>query len=482
MPLVMGKISGIPIAIDYSWFIIFLLIAWTVGFGMAPIEYPGLGPVTYFIIGLLASVLLFVSILVHELAHSIVAKKNGLKIRQITLFIFGGVSQMEEEPQTASLELRMSLAGPLTSVVLAAVLYFAWLASVYASASPLIGVPLNYAALMNGIVAAFNLIPAFPLDGGRVFRSLLWRRNGDLLRSTATSVKAARFVAYTMMLIGGVFIFTVDVYSGLWFILIGWFVMSGAQGEMAQMMLQQELSNLRATDIMTRRLDSVPPDMTLDRLHEEFFRLKHNGFPVLSGSELQGCVTVNDLKKAKRDKWPSTKVSDVMTPRENLAVMAEDDPSTKALQLMGSRAIGRVFVIGKDGHISGIVTRSDVIRAAQLQQLATTPAGGLMGGSFTVERGMGFILEQPAFEGTKWKAVYDATQVELVSEREAKHTDGREYSQFVFEASKPGILSISLVFEDMATTGTARRPTRTVSYRVTVMDNPQSGSAASQGS
>jgi Zn-dependent protease/CBS domain-containing protein len=478
----MGKISGIPIALDYSWFIIFLLIAWSVGFGMAPTEYPGLGAVEYFVIGLLASVLLFVSIVVHELAHSIVAKRNGLKIRQITLFIFGGVSQMEEEPRTASLELRMSLAGPLTSVVLAVVLYFAWLASVYTRANPLVGVPLNYAALVNGIVAAFNLIPAFPLDGGRVLRSLLWRRNGDLLRSTATSVKAAKFVAYTMMLIGGVFMFTVDVVSGLWFILIGWFVVSGAQGEMAQMMLQQELSNLRAADIMTRKVDSVPPDMTLDRLQEEFFRLKHNGFPVLSGSELQGCVTVDDLKKAKRDRWPATKVSDVMTPRENLAVMAEDDPSTKALQLMGSRAIGRVFVIGKDGRISGIVTRSDVIRAAQLQQLAATPGGGLMGGSFTVERGMGFILEQPAFEGTRWKAVYDATQVELVSERGAKHTDGREYSQFVFEASKPGILSISLVLEDTATTGAARRPTRTVSYRVTVMDNPQSGSAASQGS
>jgi Zn-dependent protease/CBS domain-containing protein len=427
-------------------------------------------------------VLLFISIVVHELAHSIVAKRNGLRIRQITLFIFGGVSQMEEEPRTASLELRMSLAGPLTSVVLAAVLYLAWLASVYVGANPFVEVPLNYAALVNGIVAAFNLIPAFPLDGGRVLRSLLWRRNGDLLRSTATSVKAAKFVAYTMMLIGGIFIFTVDVVSGLWFILIGWFVMSGAQGEMAQMMLQQELSNLRAVDIMTRRLDSVPPDMTLDRLQEEFFRLKHNGFPVLSGSELQGCVTVDDLKRTKRDKWPATRVSDIMTPRENLAVMAEDDPSTKALQLMGSRAIGRVFVIGKDGRASGIITRSDVIRAAQLQQMAAAPGGGLMGGSFTVERGMGFILEQPAFEGTKWKAVYDASQVELVSDRGAKHTDGREYSQFVFEASKPGILSISLVLEDTAAMGAVRRPTRTVSYRVTVMDNPQSGPAASQQS
>jgi Zn-dependent protease/CBS domain-containing protein len=472
MPISLGKIGGIPIALDYSWFIIFLLIAWSVGFEVMPAEYPRLSTPAYAAIGVTASILLFVSILLHELAHSTVARRNGLKIRRITLFLFGGVSEMEEQPKTASLELRMALAGPLTSVVLAVLLFVAWQISALARVSVFVQAPLNYGALINGLVAGFNMIPAFPLDGGRVLRSLIWRRNGDILRSTTVSAKIARLVAYVLMF-GGIFlIFSVDLVSGLWLVIIGWFISSGAQSELRQMLVQEELSTLRAADIMSRRVDTVPPDMKLDQLQEEFARLKHNGFPVLSGGELQGCVTGRDLKKVEKEEWPKRSVSDVMTRREDLAVMGEDEPAVKAMQLMGSRSIGRVIVLGKDGRLSGIITRSDVIRTSQMQEMVPHRQGGLVGGYFTVERGMNFILEQPTFGEAGWRAVYEASQVQMLGEKRVTHMDGREYHQFTFQASRPGILSISLVLEAAPTAGGAPKASRTINYTVTVMDAP----------
>lgn len=471
MAIPLGKIGGIPIALDYSWFVIFFLITWSVAYGVMPAEYPGLGTLTYLAIGVVASILLFVSILVHELAHSIVAKRNGLKIRRITLFLFGGVSEMAEEPQTASLELKMSLAGPLTSVALAAGLFVAWQASIIAGANVFIQAPLNYGALVNGIVAAFNLIPAFPLDGGRALRSLIWRRNRDLMKSTTTSVGISRLIAFAIMFLGIFITFSGDYISGLWLVIIGWFISSGAQSELRQMMAQEELGTLHASDVMTRRVDSVTPDMKLDQLREEFFSKKHNGFPVLAGDELLGCVTVEDLKKAKKEEWPSKSVSEIMTRRDDLAVMAEDETAVKAAQLMGSRSVGRVFVLGADGRLSGIITRSDIIRT--LQQTTFQPGGGLVGGSFTVEQGMDFVLEQPTFSGAEWNAVCDKDRVQMLSVRMVRHADGREYCQFTFEAIKPGVITISLALKGTPPAA-APRPTRTVRYTVSVIEAPVS--------
>lgn len=471
MPIPLGKIGGIPIALDYSWFIIFFLLTGSIAFGVMPGEYPGLSTAEYLAIGVVASVLLFVSIIVHELAHSIVARRNGLKIKRITLFLFGGVSEMAEEPQSASLELRMSLAGPLTSVALAAGLFLLWQTSILIGADVFVQAPLNYGALVNGIVAAFNLIPAFPLDGGRALRSLIWRRNGDMMRSTRTSVQVSRVISYVIAFFGIFLVFSVDVVSGLWLIIIGWFILIGAQSELRGMMVQEELGSLHGRDIMTRKVDFVTPERGLLELQEDFHTLKHNGFPVVSGSELLGCVTARDLKKVRREEWPTKSVRDIMTRREDLVVMAEDEPATRAAELMGTKSIGRVFVLGKDGRLSGIITRSDVIRTVQLQQVALQRRAAMAGGSFTVERGMDFVLEQPAFAGGEWKAVYERNQAQLLVTRSDKREDGREYTQFVFEALQPGILSVSLTLE-ITPPGGRPRASRTVTYTVTVMDTP----------
>lgn len=468
MPIRLGRIAGIPIALDYSWFVIFFLITWSVGFAIMPAEYPGMGTLAYAAMGLVASFLLFASILVHELAHSVVARRNGLKIGRITLFLFGGVSEMQEEPKTARLELKMALAGPLTSVALAAVLFLAWQASLLVGASVFVQAPLNYGAFFNGIIAAFNLIPAFPMDGGRVLRSLIWWRNKDILRSTEIAAGVGKSIAYVIMFLGLLFVFGVDIVSGLWLILIGWFISSGAQGELRNMVIQEELSGRPASDIMTRRVDAVPPEMKLEELQQEFLRTKHNALPVVGGGELLGCATIEELHGVRRDEWATRTVSEIMTPRQELATIAEGDPALKSLQLMGSKAVGRVFVLSKDGRLGGIITRGDVIRTLQHQQAAAQRGGALLGGSMTVEPGMNFILEQPSFGGARWKPLYDGSEVQLLGESVSKHSDGREYQQFVFQALRPGVLSISLAPEPTDRGGTGSGPARTVRYTISV--------------
>ena len=466
MAIPLGKIRGIPIALDYSWFVIFFLLIWSIGFGVMPAEYPGLSTAEYVAMGVVASVLLFVSILIHELAHSVVAQRYGLKIRRITLFLFGGVSELMEQPQSPSVELRMSLAGPLTSVALAVVLFALWELSVFAGASVFVQAPLNYGSLVNGMVAGFNLIPAFPMDGGRALRSALWRRNGDLMRSTETSVSIARALSYGIAFFGVFLMLTVNLVTGLWLMIIGWFISTGAQGELSGMLVQEELGSLRAGDIMTWSVDSVPPGRSLAEMREDFINLKHNGFPVVSGDDLLGCVTRKDLKKVRKEEWQGKTVGDVMTRRADLKVMSEDEPAARATELMGDRSIRRVLVVGKDGRLAGIITRSDVMRTVRLQQASLRQGARRGAVSLTVEKGMDFILEQPTAEGGVWSAAFDRDGVRLLKERTSRHPDGREYSQFVFEAVAPGVVHVSLAL--------VRAPhgaSRTVRYRVNVMES-----------
>jgi Zn-dependent protease/CBS domain-containing protein len=473
MAIQIGKIAGIPIALDYSLFLIFLLIVWGVGFVSMPATYPGLGELDYLLIGILSAVLLFASILIHELAHSIVAKRNGLKVRRVTLYLLGGVSEMEEEPQNPSLELRMSASGPLTSVALTFFLAALWEFSVSVHASPLVQAPLEYAALVNGVVAAFNLIPAFPMDGGRILRSLLWGRSGDLLRSTKTASSIGRAFAYAMIFVGVFFIFAIDLLTGFWLILIGWFISSGAQSSLQQTRVQEDLRGLKVGDIMTRKVDSVPPDMTLNDLSQQILHLKHNGFPVISDDRLQGCVTADDLRRAKAD-WATARISQIMTPREKLVTLKEEEPAIKVLESMNTNRIGRVFVTDPDGRLIGIVTRSDILKTVELKEnlLGSRPGWSPEGGtiSFTAERGMSFVLEQPTTVGLEWKAEFAQDGVQLVREATAMTAEGHEMRQFTFQAKRPGTHTIRLVegppasMEEKA----QRRVGRTVVYTIVV--------------
>jgi Zn-dependent protease/CBS domain-containing protein len=446
----LGSVYGIPILIDYSWFLIFALIVYTVGFGLMPSQYPKLPELEYLSIGLLAAILLFGSVLLHELAHSIVAKRNGLKIGSITLFLFGGVSQMEEEPPDPKLELQMAAAGPLTSIAIAVITGVLWIISVDSNAPVLVQAPLNYSLLVNEIVAAFNLIPAFPLDGGRILHSILWYFNKDNLKSTRIASKVGQGFAL-LLVFGGVFILAAgDFFDGLWIILIGWFIWSGARSELSQMVVHRELSELKASNVMTSNLDSVAPEMSLSDLVSEFMQHRHNGYPVMSNGELVGCVTIDDVRKVRKEELSFVKVSQVMTPRERLITINESDSAEKALALMNANRIGRIFVLNDKGKISGIITRSDITKTIQMKEAFSGGTGaGSSGGAYSetqipVEKGMLFEIEPKIGIGPDWQASFNSNEFMLVSEKIVELSDGRQTKQFTFQALQKGRFTILL--------------------------------------
>jgi Zn-dependent protease/CBS domain-containing protein len=422
-----------------------------------PEYYAGLTTVEELTLGVLSAFLLFGSVLVHELAHSIVAKRNGLQIGRITLYLFGGVSEMTEEPPNASLELKMSIAGPATSIAIAVILGGLWYLSIRAGASILVQGPLLYSFLINLVVAAFNLIPAFPLDGGRVLRSILWRFNGDILRATKIASTVGRIFAYLLMLAGiVVFVFTGDLFDGIWFVLIGWFISSGATSELRQQMVQQDLAPLKVRDIMTRTVDSVPPDMTLNDLSLQFLERKHNGFPVMYGNELLGCVTMHDLRRATKDSWNVLTVREIMVPKDKVITIKESEPAKKALQLMSQHQIGRIFVLSDSGSgISGIVTRTDIMKTIEMRENTRggtfgTGGGGGKGDSsmntIAVENGMLFELASPPSDTqSDWAASFDQTSIALVSTRLIQLADSNQTAKhFTFQALGKGRFLITL--------------------------------------
>lgn len=447
MAIKLGTVYGIPLFLDYSGLVIFALIAYTVGFGLMPATYRNLSWTIYASIGILSAILLFVSIIVHELAHSIVAKNNGLKIGRITVYLLGGVSEMEEEPPTANLELKMSAAGPLTSIAIAVACFFAWMISSDLHASVLIQGPLQYSYLVNALVAGFNLIPAFPMDGGRVLRSLLWRRSKDMMQATKTASSVGRMFAYLIMFAGVFYIIIMgDIFTGLWLMIIGWFISSSASSEMNQMKIQQDLSTLKAKDMMTRNVDSVRPEISLSELSSEFMSRKHNGFPVIdSAGELAGCITMDDLRRVKREMWDSTLVRDVMIQREKLITVREKDPAQLVVNLMQRNRIGRVFVLTDTQQLSGIITRSDVVKTIEVQE----SVGGTRGlgivpiaRNIPVEKGMLFEIESPS---GKWTSSFNPSEFTLISESVSQLSDGGEEMRFTFEALQRGRFSIVLL-------------------------------------
>src|SRR3989454_5148697 len=236
MSVNIGRILGIPIRIHWTLWLVFVLIAWSLATpgGYLSLTYPGLDSTTYWSIGIVSALLLFVSVLLHELSHSYIAKKNGLPIARITLFFFGGVSEMTEEPKDAGLEVRMAAAGPLTSFAIAGVMGTLWLLFMLVSAPVAILAILGYGALINAVLGVFNLIPAFPLDGGRVLRGSLWKRSRNLLSATANATRVSEAISLLMMAVGLFFVVFGDFINGLWIIFLGWFIRSGAETSLRQ--------------------------------------------------------------------------------------------------------------------------------------------------------------------------------------------------------------------------------------------------------
>jgi Zn-dependent protease/predicted transcriptional regulator len=368
MSIRLGKIMGIPIRIHYTLWFVFILIAWSLAVGYMPRQYPGLGAVTYWAIGVASAVILFASILVHELSHSYIAKKNGLPIARITLFFFGGVSEMTEEPQDASLEVRMAAAGPLMSFFIAAVLGALWyLGEVVHAPIPIIAT-LGYAALINGILGLFNLLPAFPLDGGRVFRGSIWKHSNNLIGATRTATRVSEALSLLMMLGGFVLIVFGDFIDGIWIIVLGWFIRSGAETSLKQTLVGQALTGVSVADIMTKDVLTVPPEITIQQLVSDYFLVHHHGgYPVVKEGQVLGLVTLQCVRNVPKEKREYETVRQAMIPCERAVVVKPSMNALDAMQKMARNNVGRVLVVDEGGLV-GIATREDIVRTIQMRQ------------------------------------------------------------------------------------------------------------------
>ncbi len=362
------KPFGIPVRIHYTLWFVFLLIAWSLAYGYMPREYPGLSVATYWTIGIVSAFLLFVSVLVHELAHSYVAKKNGLPIARITLFFFGGVSEIQEEPKSSGVEIRMAAAGPLTSFLIAAVFAVLWYVNLALQGLVTLTATFQYAALINVLLGGFNLLPAFPLDGGRVLRGAVWRRSGNVIRATTLASRIGEAFAYAMMLGGLAGVFLGDFVDGIWFLFLGWFLKSGAETSRNQTIISEALAGVRVGDVMTREVISVPPDMTIQQLVSDFFLVRtHGGYPVVQNGNLLGIVTLQCVRALPKDRWDYTTVRDVMVSCERMVTIEPEAGAAEAMGKMARQRVGRLLVTTRDNKLLGILTNGDIMRAIRVR-------------------------------------------------------------------------------------------------------------------
>ncbi len=357
---------NIPIEINYTWFIILGLIVFTLARGYFPYTNPELNPILHWLMAFIAALFLFASLLAHELSHSLVAKRLGLPVSHITLFIFGGVAQMTQEPSNPGVEFKMAVAGPLSSLGLAFIFGLIWLLGRSIGLSVFIIGPAQYLSWINALLAVFNLLPGFPLDGGRVLRAGLWGWSKDITSATRIAARVGEGFAYLLMFVGFVGVLAGQWGLG-WFILIGWFLQQAAASSYQHLLFERALSSVKVADIMSHEVQTVDPDLTLEHLVDEYFlRFKFGRFPVVKNGELLGIITLHDIKEVPREEWAAKTAKDILTPLEKALTVRPQDEAVKALTSMAQSEVGHLLVV-EDGGLVGLVTRSDIIRLIKVK-------------------------------------------------------------------------------------------------------------------
>ena len=355
----LGRIWGIPIGLHLSWFLIFGLVTWSLALGYFPAEYPDLAITTYWLLGAVTSLLFFGSVLVHELGHALVALRNQIPVRGITLFIFGGVAQIGRESSSPGVEFRVAIAGPVASLGLAVLFYGLWLLD-----RPIayLAAPSLWLARINLLLAVFNMIPGFPLDGGRVLRALIWQWTGSLYRATQVATFSGQLVAFgfigggVWMMLGGNF------FNGLWLVFIGWFLQNAAAASYAQSNLQQSLRGVQVTQVMTHDCPLVSGQLPLERLVEEqILTSGQRCFFVAGNGQLAGMLTLTDVAKVPRTEWGQVTTGQIMVPWERLAHVTPKTELLTALQTMDDANVNQVPVV-EGQEIIGMLAREHVLR------------------------------------------------------------------------------------------------------------------------
>jgi len=350
----LGKIFGIQVRLHYTWFIIFLLVTFT-------LVNPHWSQWLSWVIGIITSLLFFASVLAHELAHSLVGRVNGVPVKSITLFIFGGVAQMTREATKASAELKMAAAGPACSLAIGGLFGLIWLLT-RGVASSVAGMA-GWLAIINVALAAFNLIPGFPLDGGRVFRSLLWRFSGNYKRSTQIATRLGQGIGYAFIA-GGIAIMVIfgEWLNGLWLAFIGWFLQSTASMSYRQAQWREAIHGLIASQMMTSDYAIVPPDITVNQLVQEHILPKgHHLFLVAEENRFKGILTLQNIKPVPQSKWDMTQVEKIMVPADRLKVASPEQDALSIAEQMDENEINLIPVVS-EGRVIGLITRDNLMR------------------------------------------------------------------------------------------------------------------------
>ncbi len=356
-----GRIFGILIEVDYTWFFIFLLVAaglwsWTA------VHLPSLPPGARLFLAALTAALFFLSVVLHELSHSVVAKRFGLGITGITLFLFGGVSKMTDEPKSPSAEFKIAIAGPLTSIALAVLFLLGARLLRHGEGTAAFAAVFVWLGWMNGMLAIFNMLPGFPLDGGRVLRAGLWHWLVNLTQATRIAATLGQGFGILMIAAGILIFLRGQDWGGLWFAFIGWFLIQAAQASYQQVVLRQALSGVPVSSIMTQEVDSVPPEMTLDQVvHEYVMGRNHPAFPVLEGEEVLGLLCLSDIRAIPQDNWTRTTARDAVPPLTAHYTIAPSADAWEAMLRMTAENCGRLLVMEGEA-LRGIISRTDIMR------------------------------------------------------------------------------------------------------------------------
>jgi Zn-dependent protease/predicted transcriptional regulator len=360
------KIAGINVDINFSWIIILVLLTWSLATGWFSVLYPGWSTATYWLVSLISALLLFVSVLLHELAHSLVARMRGLSVKSITLFIFGGVSNIEQEPTSPGIEFQMAFVGPLVSLLIGGIAFLLSL-PLRGVNSPLTAI-LSYLAITNVLLGIFNLIPGFPLDGGRVLRSIIWEATGSLQSATRVATIVGQVIAYLFIFWGIWLFFGGNVLNGIWIGFIGWFLLTSAQSANSQSMLQSMFRGVTVGEVMNPTPITVPANISLQELVDNYFLPRGlRSALVIQDDQLAGLITLGDIRHVPREQWGQVLVGHVMIPLDRLHVVSPQQNLNDVLPLMVSRDVNQLPVM-ENGRLVGVVSRDAIMRYLEVRR------------------------------------------------------------------------------------------------------------------
>jgi Zn-dependent protease len=365
-----ARIAGIDIQIHWSWLAVFVLLIWSLATGLfKDVGGDDWSEAERWVAAVVTTLLFFLSVLLHELSHSLVAKRLGLPVSSITLFLFGGVSSLTQEPASAKDEFRIAIVGPLTSFIIGAVLAIAFgVFLLQGEETSVPGAVCGYLGFINVAVGIFNMLPGYPLDGGRVLRSALWARSHNQLKATRLAAATGTFISFGLIALGVLFILLGGFVQGVWFVIIGWFLRNTSEQAYQQVLLKNTLEGAKVGDMVNRSFASAPPDISIAQLvNEHILGQGQRCVAIVVASDLLGLVTMTDLRKVPPEQWPTASVFSVMTPKERLHIVSPEDDITSALQVMATENINQLPVIDSGRNFVGFITRADVLRLINIR-------------------------------------------------------------------------------------------------------------------